>query len=267
MRWNLATSLTDHRSGDASVLGCLAVRNALTRERGSVTTGPKNPGRSGSCIFEREGRRFLPHIPRFLWVRLRPLRVLASFGITENQREPADCEDGGSLKPADAGREKQNGLATGLGASCEAGEFVRNTSTKLAKIGRDDWIRTSDPLTPSQVRYQAAPHPEIDAGLTSSCGLPSSLRLAFARVALRRGAAQMELRFVRDGGSPGPFATASRRARAASAPPSRIRCARVVAEQLAQRRHRSVRRRWPAAPRQSSAALRQASAPRQTAGA
>ena len=28
------------------------------------------------------------------------------------------------------------------------------------KIGRDDWIRTSDPLTPSQVRYQAAPHPD-----------------------------------------------------------------------------------------------------------
>ena len=26
--------------------------------------------------------------------------------------------------------------------------------------GRDDWIRTSDPLTPSQVRYQAAPHPD-----------------------------------------------------------------------------------------------------------
>ena len=30
----------------------------------------------------------------------------------------------------------------------------------VEKIGRDDWIRTSDPLTPSQVRYQAAPHPE-----------------------------------------------------------------------------------------------------------
>ena len=30
------------------------------------------------------------------------------------------------------------------------------------KIGRDDWIRTSDPLTPSQVRYQAAPHPETN---------------------------------------------------------------------------------------------------------
>ena len=29
------------------------------------------------------------------------------------------------------------------------------------EIGRDDWIRTSDPLTPSQVRYQAALHPEI----------------------------------------------------------------------------------------------------------
>jgi hypothetical protein len=28
------------------------------------------------------------------------------------------------------------------------------------RFGRDDWIRTSDPLTPSQVRYQAAPHPD-----------------------------------------------------------------------------------------------------------
>ena len=32
--------------------------------------------------------------------------------------------------------------------------------TPVWKIGRDDWIRTSDPLTPSQVRYQAAPHPD-----------------------------------------------------------------------------------------------------------
>jgi hypothetical protein len=30
------------------------------------------------------------------------------------------------------------------------------------KNGRDDWIRTSDPLTPSQVRYQAAPHPVFE---------------------------------------------------------------------------------------------------------
>src|SRR5687767_3877949 len=47
-------------------------------------------------------------------------------------------------------------------------------------IGRDDWIRTSDPLTPSQVRYQAAPHPEILArnGVKpfrqTECGVPES---------------------------------------------------------------------------------------------
>src|SRR5690348_15346868 len=40
------------------------------------------------------------------------------------------------------------------------GLSVNDTSIKLAKNGRDDWIRTSDPLTPSQVRYQAALHPE-----------------------------------------------------------------------------------------------------------
>ena len=33
------------------------------------------------------------------------------------------------------------------------------TSLAFSEIGRDDWIRTSDPLTPSQVRYQAALHP------------------------------------------------------------------------------------------------------------
>ena len=27
-------------------------------------------------------------------------------------------------------------------------------------FGRDDWIRTSGPLHPMQVRYRAAPHPE-----------------------------------------------------------------------------------------------------------
>src|SRR5688572_2171010 len=31
---------------------------------------------------------------------------------------------------------------------------------RIEKIGRDDRIRTCDPLTPSQVRYQAALHPE-----------------------------------------------------------------------------------------------------------
>ena len=33
-------------------------------------------------------------------------------------------------------------------------------STTTAKSGRDGGIRTHDPLTPSQVRYQAAPHPD-----------------------------------------------------------------------------------------------------------
>ena len=32
---------------------------------------------------------------------------------------------------------------------------------RFDKIGRGDWIRTSDPLLPKQVRYQAAPLPEL----------------------------------------------------------------------------------------------------------
>ncbi len=27
-------------------------------------------------------------------------------------------------------------------------------------LGRDDWIRTSDPTHPMRVRYQTAPHPD-----------------------------------------------------------------------------------------------------------
>ena len=38
---------------------------------------------------------------------------------------------------------------------------VRHKVPDLITSGRDDWIRTSDPLTPSQVRYQAAPRPEV----------------------------------------------------------------------------------------------------------
>ena len=49
-----------------------------------------------------------------------------------------------------------------------------------SEIGRDDWIRTSDPLTPSQVRYQAALHPEAShckdtcfaSGAVSFCPAP-----------------------------------------------------------------------------------------------
>jgi hypothetical protein len=43
-------------------------------------------------------------------------------------------------------------------------------------FGRDDWIRTSDPLTPSQVRYQAAPHPEIRLRLAESDQPPREFR-------------------------------------------------------------------------------------------
>ncbi len=37
---------------------------------------------------------------------------------------------------------------------------------KDGKIGRDDWIRTSDPLLPKQMRYQTALRPDVnDKGL------------------------------------------------------------------------------------------------------
>ena len=53
----------------------------------------------------------------------------------------------------------------------ENGEFCRKTVAKSeiaktallvsnGKDGRDDWIRTSDPLLPKQMRYQAAPRPD-----------------------------------------------------------------------------------------------------------
>jgi len=32
--------------------------------------------------------------------------------------------------------------------------FVERASPTTLRAGRDDWIRTSDPLTPSQVRHQ-----------------------------------------------------------------------------------------------------------------
>jgi hypothetical protein len=40
-------------------------------------------------------------------------------------------------------------------------KFPSSTLEKFPKIGRDDRIRTCDPLTPSQVRYQAALHPVL----------------------------------------------------------------------------------------------------------
>ena len=39
-------------------------------------------------------------------------------------------------------------------------EFWRITNPNLCLTGRGDWIRTSGPLHPMQVRYQAAPLPD-----------------------------------------------------------------------------------------------------------
>lgn len=36
---------------------------------------------------------------------------------------------------------------------------------KVGVNGRGDWTRTSDPLTPSQVRYRAALRPDLPNGL------------------------------------------------------------------------------------------------------
>ena len=43
-------------------------------------------------------------------------------------------------------------------------------AVRPAKIGRDDRIRTCDPLTPSQVRYQAALHPDAIQLLANRSG-------------------------------------------------------------------------------------------------
>jgi hypothetical protein len=37
---------------------------------------------------------------------------------------------------------------------------ARKPRKRKEKDGRDDWIRTSDPLLPKQMRYQAAPRPD-----------------------------------------------------------------------------------------------------------
>src|SRR6185503_16828517 len=46
----------------------------------------------------------------------------------------------------------------------DAASMTLYHSQLLEKIGRDGGIRTHDPLTPSQVRYQAALHPVSGAG-------------------------------------------------------------------------------------------------------
>jgi hypothetical protein len=36
---------------------------------------------------------------------------------------------------------------------------LTDVSVLFDNINRDDWIRTSGPFVPNEVRYQAAPHP------------------------------------------------------------------------------------------------------------
>ena len=52
------------------------------------------------------------------------------------------------------------------------------------KIGRDGGIRTHDPLTPSQVRYQAALHPEIEDPDSTAvfCSLPARVLRFLAKI-------------------------------------------------------------------------------------
>ena len=38
---------------------------------------------------------------------------------------------------------------------------------KAFEVNRDDWIRTSDPFVPNEVRYQAALHPDAKNALLS----------------------------------------------------------------------------------------------------
>src|SRR5262245_1942518 len=51
-------------------------------------------------------------------------------------------------------------FATLVGLLCAMRRIRQRYGKELGKIGRDDRIRTCDPLTPSQVRYQAALHPD-----------------------------------------------------------------------------------------------------------
>ena len=39
---------------------------------------------------------------------------------------------------------------------CQRGQIIWQMTIK----NRDDWIRTSDPFVPNEVRYQAALHPD-----------------------------------------------------------------------------------------------------------
>lgn len=62
----------------------------------------------------------------------------------------------------------KNNIAKEWSANKKADELCH----LLYYSGRVDWIRTSDPLTPSQVRYQTAPPPVTYARLSTGNNLP-----------------------------------------------------------------------------------------------
>ena len=70
-----------------------------------------------------------------------------------------------------SGDPKEGSLRTGHGPESGTRATRGNSGGSQAeetdrKIGRDDWIRTSDPLLPKQMRYQAALRPDDnDKGL------------------------------------------------------------------------------------------------------
>jgi hypothetical protein len=52
-------------------------------------------------------------------------------------------------------------------------------SHSIRFFGRGDWIRTSDPLRPRQVRYQAALRPDFCWQITGTCLLSRSVAQRF----------------------------------------------------------------------------------------
>ena len=64
------------------------------------------------------------------------------------------------IRPRASAKATRDKIATHISTCCFGNKKARLRRAGLEASGRDDWIRTSDPLTPSQVRYQTAPRPE-----------------------------------------------------------------------------------------------------------
>ena len=62
---------------------------------------------------------------------------------------------------------------------------LKNRPLSLGNFGRDGGIRTHDPLTPSQVRYQAALHPDVESDSTLNRFGSYAERLRRARAVAR----------------------------------------------------------------------------------